>query len=82
MRGAAEIAGEMQLELLGEIPEDVHVYRALLTGRRFMDMSCEAANAVTRIASRLRGNTVALPAYGSGRLSFMERRRLKKLTEG
>ncbi len=81
MPSAESIAKDLRMELLGEIPEDVHVYRALLTKRRFMDLPCEAANAVTRIASRLRGNTVPLPAYGSRRLSFRERRRLKKLTE-
>ena len=81
MQPAADIAEELHLELLGEVPEDVHIYRALLTNRRFMDLDCEAASAVTRIAARLRGNPVKLPAYGSHRLSWAERRRMKKLTE-
>lgn len=82
MQPAADIASELHLELLGEVPEDMHVYRALLTNRRFMDMECEAAAAVTRIAARLRGNPVRLPAYGSHRLGWLERRRMKKMTEG
>ncbi len=81
MRSAQEISDELKLPLLGEIPEDVHVYRALLTGRRFMDLECEAANAITRIAARIRGNEVLLPEYGSRRLSWRERRKLRKLTE-
>ena len=81
MRSAESIADELKLELIGEIPEDVHVYRALLTNRRYTDMDCETRNAVTRIANRLRGQRIDLPGYGSRRLSFRERRRLKKLTE-
>ena len=81
MQPAADIANELHLELLGEVPEDVHIYRALLTNRRFMDLECEAAGAVTSIAARLRGNPVKLPAYGSRRLTWLERRRMKKLTE-
>ena len=81
MQPAADIAGELHLKLLGEVPEDVNIYRALLTNRRFMDLDCEAAKAVTRIAARLRGNEIQLPAYGSHRLNWLERRRLKKLTE-
>ncbi len=81
MRSADDIARGLKLDLLGEIPEDVHVYRALLTNRRFLDLDCEARNAITRIASRMRGNPVDFPRYGSRRLSFRERRKLKKLTE-
>ena len=73
---ALNIATMMDLPLLGELPDDPVVYRSALQHRLFVDMVCEARQAVLRIASRVCGTDVPFPAYGSQPVSFF--RRLRK----
>lgn len=81
MPSAAECAAQLGLRLLGEIPEDLQVYRALLNRVRMMDTECEARHAVERIAARMRGKEIRLPAYGTEHLSWWKRRRLQRMKE-
>ena len=62
---ARNIAAMLDLPLLGEIPEDSLVIRSALRHSLFVDWSCEAREAVLRIASRLCGKAVPFPEYGS-----------------
>ena len=59
MYSARAVAAALDLPLLGEIPEDPSVYRALLKHLPLIRTDCEARNAVLRIAARLRGNLYA-----------------------
>ena len=70
---ARNVAAVLDLPLLGEIPEDPAVYRAMLRHALFTDYHCEARDAVFRIARRLQGEDVPFPGYGSRKLSFRER---------
>ncbi len=83
MPAARGIADALDLPLLGEIPEDETVYRAQLRHRTAADYDCEARDALVRIARRLRGESVPLPAYGKKRASWFRRvspRRLKEVS--
>jgi len=69
----------LDLELMGIIPDDVAVYRSLLTHEDWMQNRGDAALAVERIAKRMAGETVALPAYApSGNKNFFDRFKRKK----
>ena len=69
-RTASEV---LDLHLLGEIPEDPVIGRAMLRHSLFINYDCEARNALIRIASRLQGKHIALPAYGSEKASLFRR---------
>ncbi len=73
MMSARTVSEVMDLTLLGEIPEDMVVSRAMLRHSLFINYDCEARNAVLRIASRLRGGTPAFPMYGCKKQSFLQR---------
>ena len=73
MMSARTVSEVMDLPLLGEIPEDTVVNRAMLRHSLFIIYDCEARNAVLRIASRLRGGAPAFPMYGCKKQSFMQR---------
>ena len=73
MMSARTVAEVMDLSLLGEIPEDTVVSRAMLRHSLFIAYDCEARNAVLRIASRLRGGSPAFPMYGCKKQSFLQR---------
>ena len=60
-RTAAEV---LDLQLIGEIPEDPAFYRSQLRHELMIRQECEARQAVLRVASRLLGNTVDFPSYG------------------
>ncbi len=61
------IAQTLDLELAGVIPDDPDVYRALLQHLHFMQLDCEAREAVLRIARRMQGENVPFPDYGRKR---------------
>ena len=73
MYSARTVAETLDLELLGEIPEDPAVYRAMLRHSLCVDYDCEARRALMRIAARLCGESQPLPAYGSKRPSLFRR---------
>ena len=81
MYSAQVVASTLDLPLLGEIPDDPAVYRALLRHLPLIRVDCEARGAVTRIASRLRGESVPFRKYGSGKLPFLRRLRWRELQE-
>ena len=64
MISAAAAAAALDCPLLGEIPEDPLVYRALLRHLRVTDVDCAATRAFARIAQRMCGGEVPLPDYG------------------
>lgn len=73
----------LDLELLGEIPEDSVVSRSILNHALFVDYECEARNAMLRIASRICGTDVPFPEYGYRRISLWYRlfpARMKEVT--
>ena len=73
MYTAAVVAQTIDLELLGELPDDIDAYRALLSHRSPMEFDCELADAVTRVARRMCGEAVPLPGIGTGRLPWYAR---------
>ncbi len=75
MYPAATVAATLDLELLGEIPDDSYVYRAMLTHQSLMDIDCDAAHALQRIAARMLGDpdAASLPGYGTQKLSWFRR---------
>lgn len=81
MYSAATVAQTLDLELLGEMPDEPMVYRALLKHLSLMDVDCEGRSAVERIARRILGEDVPLPAYGTSRPGFFRRLFGPKLKE-
>ena len=75
MYSAAAVASALDMELLGEIPDDYFVYRAMLTHDTLLNIDCEARSAILRIAKRMLGDTdaPALPGYGTKRLPWYRR---------
>ena len=75
MYSAATVAATLDLELLGEVPDDSYVYRATLTHQSVMDIDCEARNALRRISWRMMGVTseAPLPGYGTAKLPWYRR---------
>ena len=81
MFSARTVSEVLDLPLLGEIPEDLSVYRSMLSHRLVLDIDCEARNAFMRIASRIQGKPVPFPAYGSRKKPFPRRLRYRPLKE-
>ena len=73
MPSAAVVAQVLDLPLLGEIPDDVTVYRDLLAHVQLMDTRCAAQAALERIAQRIAGQTVPLPNIGVKKRSWLQR---------
>ena len=73
MFSAETVASVLDLPLLGEIPDDPAVYRAMLRHTLFADFHCEARDAVCRIACRLRDEEVPFPRYGTQKTPFWSR---------
>ncbi|MBQ8555670.1 MAG: septum site-determining protein MinD [Clostridia bacterium] len=75
MYSAQTVSSTLDVALLGEIPEDVNIYRAALQHMSPMDIDCEARRALTRIAWRMLGSDVdaPLPGYGLDRLPWYRR---------
>lgn len=83
MYAAAIVAEVLDLQLLGEVPEDPTVYRALLGHKSLMNVDCPASNAIERIALRMDGQPVELPGIGTKRPPWYQRMfrpRLKEVT--
>ena len=78
---AAVVAATLDLPLVGELPEDRLIYRCQLNHILFAGTEGEPRSAIRRIACRLRGETAALPAYGTKKAGFFSRLFRKKLTE-
>lgn len=81
MYSAATVAQTLDLELLGEIPEEPMVYRALIKHLPLMDVDCEGRSALERIARRMLGEELPLPGYGTVRPGFFRRLFGPKLKE-
>lgn len=81
MYSAKTVAETLDIQLLGEVPDDSAVYRALLTHKNLMLFDCEGQRALRRIAQRMRGVTVDLPAYGSRKPSLFSRKVYRPLKE-
>ncbi len=73
MYAAKTVAQTLDLSLLGEVPYDPIVYRALLKRMSLMNCKCEAAEAITRIAHRMAGQQVPFPDYGCRPTSLLKR---------
>lgn len=75
MYSASTVAATLDVNLLGEIPEDPCVYRATLKRLSPMDIDCEARRALTRIAWRMLDADVdaPLPRYGTEKLPWYRR---------
>ena len=67
MYAAQVVAQTLELPLLGEVPEDPVIYRALLKRLPLMNCVCEGSLALERIACRMTGSDVPLPGYGTRR---------------
>ena len=82
MYSAEVVAQTLDLPLLGEIPEDPVIYRALITHMSLMDADCEGQRALSRIARRMAGGSIPFPAYGVKPLPWyrgLTHRRLKEV---
>ena len=78
MYNAMTVAQTLDLPLLGEVPDDPNVYRSLLGHIPLVNVDCEARNAIWRIAQRMTGENVPLPAYGSEKPTWFQRLFRKK----
>lgn len=81
MYSAQVAAATLDVSVLGEVPEDSCVYRAALKHLSPMNVECEAQHAFTRIARRMAGYDIPLPAYGSDKLPWYKRIFRPKLKE-
>ena len=81
MYPAATVAATLDVPLLGEIPDDPILYRALLRHRNPLSFDCEGQRAFRRIAQRMRGVTVALPAFGSHKPGLVQRLTFPRMKE-
>lgn len=71
MYAAQTVALTLDVPLLGEIPEDAEIYRALLHHQSVMEGESEGRNAIARIALRMTTDAdVPLPEYGQKRTLF------------
>lgn len=73
MYTAKTAADTLDLQLLGEIPEDRAVCRAALSHRTALQVECQAGDAFRRIARRMNGEEVQLPAIGTGTLPWFRK---------
>lgn len=78
---ATVTASVLDLPLLGELPEDRLIYRCQLKHMLFAEAEGEPRAAIRRIACRLRGEEVDLPAYGEKKKNLLSRLFSRKLTE-
>ena len=67
MYNAKTCSETLDLPLLGEIPDDINVYRAQLKHLWLYDIDCPARYAIERIARRITGEAVPLPCIGKRR---------------
>ena len=67
MYKASTVAETLDVQLLGEVPEEPAVYRAQLNHLSILDVDCEARSAALRIAGRMMGENPPFPDYGKKR---------------
>jgi septum site-determining protein MinD len=67
MYKASTVAEPLDVQLLGEVPEEPAVYRAQLNHLPILDVDCEARSAALRIAGRMMGENPPFPDYGKKR---------------
>ncbi len=70
MYSARTVAELLDLQLLGEIPEDPAVYLAQLRHKLTVDFDCDARKALIRISRRMLGQEVPFAEYGKKRIPF------------
>lgn len=73
MYPAKVVAETLDLHLLGEVPQEEMIYRALLKHISPMEVDCEGRRALERIALRMMGQEVPLPAYGQAEKRLLAR---------
>ena len=71
MLSARTVSQILDLPLLGAVPEDCIVYRALLKHDLFIRFDCEARNAVLRISARIQGRNLPIQKYGEKNSFFL-----------
>lgn len=81
MYAAQTVAQTLDLPLLGEVPDDMALYRALLTHKNPMQLDCEAQRALSRIAQRMRGVSVPFPAYGARKAGLFRKLLTRRVKE-
>lgn len=79
MYSAQVVAETLDLSLLGEVPDDNAVYRAMIQHKTAMDVECEAAEAIKRIVSRMLGENIPPRAYGMQKKPWYKRMFGRKL---
>ena len=67
MYSARICADSLDIQLVGEIPDDLNVYRAQLNHLSIMDIDCPARDAIVRISRRICGEQLTLPGFGKRR---------------
>ena len=73
MYPASVVSQTLDVPLLGELPEDPAVLRALLNHVPLADCGCDAYDALQRIARRMTGEDIALPQIGSKKPGLFRR---------
>lgn len=75
MYTAATVAATLDVPLLGEVPEDTNIYRAMVRRISPLDIDCEARRALTRIAWRMLETDAEapFPGYGTETLPWYRR---------
>jgi len=73
MYSAQTVAQTLDLPLLGEVPEDMTVYRSLLIHVPLMKCDCEARKALMRISHRMNGESLVMPGYGVKKQGLFKR---------
>lgn len=81
MMSARTVSQVLDLQLLGIVPEDPAVCRALLKHALFVGYECNARDAVRRIAARLQGQSIPFPACEVRKPSLFHRLFSKSLRE-
>ena len=81
MMSAQTVSQVLDLPLLGVVPEDPAVYRILLKHDLFINYDCDARDAVLRIAARIQGRNVPVPASAEKRGRLRRRLLARSLKE-
>ena len=81
MMSPQTVSQVLDLPLLGIVPEDPAVYRVQLKHGLFINYDCDARNAVLRIAARIQGRNVPVPASAEKRGRLRRRLLARSLKE-
>ena len=83
MMSAQAVSQILDLQLIGVIPEDPVVYRSILKHDLLIHFDCDARNAILRLAARLQGRIVPIPAFRTRKSNLFHRilhRSVKEVT--